>query len=97
MLLTFRPTKLQTSPVYEHLKDYCVFEEGWEIGRIYELRPPTPPDAAWFWSITVSSPGRVKTDDRAPTFEDAKSAFRTAYEQWRAWNAEHRAAGSQSP
>jgi hypothetical protein len=85
MPLTFRAIKLQTSPVYEHLKDYCVFEEGWEIGRIYELWPPTPPDAAWVWSFYLLGPDRrqVKTN-RAATFEDAKSAFRTAYEQWRA-------------
>jgi hypothetical protein len=87
MPLTLRSTKLETSPVYARLKDYTVFEGGTEIGRIFERRPPAPPDALWVWSIFgVGRPGwgRVKTDGRTATFEDAKSAFRTAYEQWRA-------------
>jgi hypothetical protein len=42
MPLTLRPTKLETSPVYAHLKDYTVFEDGTEIGRMYEQRPPAP-------------------------------------------------------
>jgi len=37
-MLTLRPTKLETSPVYAHLKGYCVFEDGVMVGRIYELR-----------------------------------------------------------
>jgi hypothetical protein len=45
MPLTMRPTRLETSPVYAHLKDYTVFEAGTPIGRIYEQRPPAPPDA----------------------------------------------------
>jgi hypothetical protein len=54
-----------------------LFEDGREIGRIYELRQPTPPGAAWFWSITVLGPGRgrVKGDGRAATFEDAEAHF----------------------
>ena|SRR5262245_9918126 len=96
MPLTLRPTRLETSPVYAHLKDYCVFDNGVMVGRMYELRPPTPPGAAWFWAILAHGPGRgrVKTDDRAASFEEAKAAFRTAYEQWRAWDAEHQAAES---
>jgi hypothetical protein len=51
MPLTLRPTRLEISPVYAHLKDYKVFENGEPIGRMYEQRPPAPPDAAWVWSI----------------------------------------------
>jgi len=97
MPLTLRPTKLETSPVYAHLKDYTVFEDGTAVGRMYEQRPPAPPDGLWVWSIFASRPGPrrpVKTDGRAATFEEAKAAFRTAYEQWRAWDAEHQAAES---
>jgi hypothetical protein len=50
-MLRLRPTKLETSPVYAHLKDYTVFENGEPIGRMYEQRPPAPPDAMWIWSI----------------------------------------------
>jgi hypothetical protein len=39
MPLTLRPTKLETSPVYQHLKDYCIFEDGSMVGRIFEQRP----------------------------------------------------------
>ena len=72
-MLTLRPTNLETSPVYAHLKDYTVFEDGVEIGRMYEQRPGAPPDALWLWSITVIVPGprRGKKDGRAANFEDA--------------------------
>jgi hypothetical protein len=35
--LTLRPTDIGTPPAFEHLKDYCVFEDGEPIGRIYEV------------------------------------------------------------
>jgi hypothetical protein len=68
MPLTLRPTKLETSPVYAHLKDYTVFEDGTEIGRMYEQRPPAPPGAAWLWkhhrdcppAAAVIVPGRAR-------------------------------------
>jgi hypothetical protein len=84
--LTLRRTRLETSPVYAHLKDYCVFEDGNMVGRIYELRPPTPPGAAWFWSILVHGPGRrrVETDNRAATFEEAKAEFAASWEAFKA-------------
>jgi hypothetical protein len=76
-MLTLRPTKLESPPVYAHLKDYTVFEDGKEIGRIYELRPPTQPTVAWSWSITTLGPGRghVKTDDRAATLGGGQGAI----------------------
>jgi hypothetical protein len=58
MPLTIRPTNLQTSPVYQHLKDYTVFDDGTEIGRIYEQRSGAPAYALWIWSITALGPGR---------------------------------------
>jgi hypothetical protein len=81
-MLTLRPTRLEPPPVYAHLKDYTVFGDGIEIGRIYELRPPTP----WSWSITVLGPGRgrVKTNDRASTFEAAKAQFAASWEAFKA-------------
>ena len=76
-MLTLRPTRLEKSPVYAHLKDYTVVEDGIAIGRIYEQRPGAPPDALWEWSITVIVPGprRGNKDGRAVSFEDAKAQF----------------------
>jgi hypothetical protein len=86
-MLTLRPTRLDTSPVYAHLKDYTVFEDGTPIGRIYEQRPPAPPDARWLWSVFHSVPGRrrpLKMDGRAASFEDAKAQFAAAWEAFKA-------------
>jgi hypothetical protein len=33
-MLTLRPTRLERSPVYAHLKDYTVYEDGVAIGRM---------------------------------------------------------------
>jgi len=86
MPFTLRPTRLETSPVYAHLKDYTAFEDGVEIVRMYEQRPGAPPDALWLWSITVIAPGprRGKKDGRAVNFEDAKQQFAAS---WRAFKA----------
>ena len=56
------------------------------VGRMYELRPPTPPGAAWFWTILARGPGRgrVKADDRAVNFEEAKAAFAANWEAFKA-------------
>jgi hypothetical protein len=86
MTLTLRPTRLETSPVYAHLKDYTVFENSEPIGRMYEQRPGAPPDALWNWSITAIATWRPrgKKDGRAASFEDAKGQFAAA---WEAFNA----------
>jgi hypothetical protein len=39
-MLTLRPTRLESPPVYAHLKNYTVFEDGEPTGRMYEQRPP---------------------------------------------------------
>ena len=78
MPLTLRPTGLQCPPDFQHLKDYSVYEDGTEIGRMYEAHAPARPDLAWLWSITVLGPARnrgMKTDGRAATFEEAKAQF----------------------
>ena len=30
--LTLRPTGIGTPPAFQHLKDYCIFEDGEKIG-----------------------------------------------------------------
>ena len=77
--LTFRPTDLQ------HLKDYCVFEDGEQIGRIYEVHAPAHPEFSWYWSITavIPNPTGTRTSGHAATFEEAKAQFQDAW--WKAW------------
>ena len=53
MPLTLRPTGLRQSAAFAHLADYSVYDDGREIGRIYEVHAPTRPEAAWTWSIIV--------------------------------------------
>jgi hypothetical protein len=53
MPLTLRPTRLYRPAVYAHLKDWEVWEDGKEIGRIMEGREgATKSEQAWFWAIT---------------------------------------------
>jgi hypothetical protein len=52
MPLTLRSTKL-APPVYEHIGDYEVLDDGQPIARIYEIHAPLRPDELWSWSIMV--------------------------------------------
>jgi hypothetical protein len=85
-MLTLRPTRLETSPVYAHLADYEVMEDGHSIGRIMEQREPKP-GAVWSWSLTIGDSGMagIKTSGRGDSLEEVKAAFRTALEAYRAW------------
>jgi hypothetical protein len=47
MALTLRPTGL-ASPAFAHLADWCVYDDGESIGRIYERHAPFRPELAWF-------------------------------------------------
>jgi hypothetical protein len=85
MALTLRPTDLEKSPVYQHLKDYCVYDDGKEIGRIYEQRAPSRPELAWYWSITVMGAHRYgNANGHGPTLEDAKAQFLATWAPFRA-------------
>jgi predicted RNase H-like HicB family nuclease len=41
----------------------------------------------WFWSLygVVGRPPNVHTNDHAPTLEEAKAQFESAWKQWLAW------------
>ena len=85
MPLTLRPTAIGTPPAFQHLKDYCVFEDGEKIGHIYEVHAARSPEQAWPWSITalIPNPTGDPTNGHAATFEDAKAQFQ---EHWfRVW------------
>jgi hypothetical protein len=89
MTLALRRTGL-APPIYEHLGDYEVREDGETVGRIYEVRAPIRPELSWFWSITVIGAYRagVATDGRTATFEQAKAQFKTSWLAWKAWRAD---------
>jgi hypothetical protein len=90
MPLTLRPTGLRQSAAFAHLADYSVYDDGREIGRIYEVHAPTRPEAAWTWSIIVmgKARGHVMTDGNAPTFDEVKRQFAECWERFKAWSAQ---------
>jgi hypothetical protein len=83
--LTLRPTGLRNSAAFAHPADWSVIEDGEEIGCIYQVRAPSRPEQAWFWSITALTPNSlaVPTSGHAATFEDAKAQFQEHW--WKAW------------
>jgi hypothetical protein len=87
MPLTLRPTRLDSPPVYAHFEDYEVFEDGRPIGRIMELRDPTPQGDAWQWSLTIIDSGMagIKTSGGGDSLEEVKAAFQAALEAYKAW------------
>jgi hypothetical protein len=87
MPLTMRPTGL-ASPVYEHLQDWTVLNDGQAVGRIYEDgSASTPPEMRWFWSVTVyvNPKAGIVTSGKALTLAVAKAQFEAAWRQWLAW------------
>jgi hypothetical protein len=48
--------------------DWSIYEDGVEIGRLYEDRQASRPENRWFWSIRVMGPARfrVRTDNGPP-------------------------------
>ena len=46
-------------PVYAHLRDYDVLEDGESIGRVREERDTPKPGREWFWSLTIAEAHRA--------------------------------------
>jgi hypothetical protein len=86
MTLTLRPTGLSGNP---DANDWSIYEDGTQIGRLYEDRQTSRPENRWFWSITVMGPARfrVRTDSRAATLDQAKADFQAAWVAFKAANA----------
>lgn len=89
MVLSLRRTRLETPPVFAHLQDWQVVEDGKPTGRIYEQHAPASQDQAWFWAIAVPLDMRSKvvTSGRAPTLDQAKREFFDNWSAWKAWLA----------
>jgi hypothetical protein len=71
-------------------RDYSVFDDGVEIGRVY--RNSTSRRALpWFWSIIALGPARahVETDGRAATLEQAKTQFRENWDAFKDYDQKH--------
>jgi hypothetical protein len=59
-----RPTWL-ASPVYEHLQDWTVLNDG-QVARIYEDgSASTPPEMRRSWSVTVYVNPKARASSRA--------------------------------
>jgi len=62
--------------------DYCVYDNGLRVGRIL-LYSSTPQGAQWAWHINVEEPIPGWCKGRAATLDEAKSAFRAAWQQFK--------------
>jgi hypothetical protein len=76
MFLTLRPLTIGP-PVYAHLADYEVMEDGRSIGSIKQEREEEPrnPERAWSWSLTIVGArlAGIKTSGYGPSLEDVKA------------------------
>ena len=84
-MLTLRPFNIGP-PVYAHLLDYDVMEDGQTIGRIMEERE-SKPGRAWSWFLQIAGAHRagVLTWGYGASLEDAKAAFRASLDGYKAW------------
>ena len=85
MPLTMRPTALE-SPVDKDRQDFTVYCGRWAMGRIYQ-ESGGPDSLGWFWTLygVVGGPQGFRDDGRAPTLEEAKAQFESAWQQWLTW------------
>jgi len=68
--LTLRPTTIGTPPAFQRLKDYCVFEDGEKIGRIYEVHAAARNTAEW-WAAEWGFVFIVPVETNGACHEDA--------------------------
>jgi hypothetical protein len=84
-MLALRPTW----PEETGRNDWCVYDDGQLVGRIYENTASPAPECRWFWALngTAGQAHRagVRTSGLDATLEDAKAAWRKGYDKWLAW------------
>jgi hypothetical protein len=75
-----------TSPVDKDRQDFTIYSGEWAMGRIYEQRG-SPESMRWFWSLygVFGKPADMRTDGHAPTLDETKAQFETAWHRWLAW------------
>jgi hypothetical protein len=79
--LTLKRAKLSRPSGQWQDEDYDVLTDGKVVGRIYEDDPLALPDIRWFWSIMIVPATPGVTNGTAATREEAKAAFRAAWER----------------
>jgi hypothetical protein len=86
MPLTLRPTGLSGNP---DRNDWSIYEDGEQIGQLYENLQATRPENRWYWCIQVMGPARfrVRTESRAAPLEQANADFQAAWAAFKAANA----------
>lgn len=69
--------------------DYRITVDGLAAGRIM-LRPAAFGVAHWFWTITgpLMVQAQLPSSGEAETIEEARVAFRSAFDRWLAWALE---------
>jgi hypothetical protein len=60
--------------------DFCVYDGGLVVGRIL-LHRSTPQGPQWAWHVNLAVPIPTGCNGRASTLEEAKAAFRGAWER----------------
>ena len=76
MTLTLRPTGL-ASPAFQDRQDWTVFEDGKEVGRIYEDGlASVPTELRWLVvTVYVRPDSGIVTSGKVPTIDDARLNF----------------------
>jgi hypothetical protein len=75
--LTLRPTWPEHCATGRPVDDFSVRHAGRPVGRIYQT---CGPQTHWFWGLHGLEPGTPR--GQAPSLEEAKFAFKTAYAEW---------------
>jgi hypothetical protein len=79
MKLMLRPTVLTG----EKLKDdYCVFYEGWSVGRIMLASERSWQGVVWAWHVNPPLPIPSWGNGTADSLDAAKAEFRSAWERF---------------
>ena len=70
----------------QRLEDFAIYSGEWAVGRIYDQRGGLD-HMRWFWSLygMIGQPVDMRTDGYAPTLDEAKAQFETAWHRWLAW------------
>jgi hypothetical protein len=83
-MLTLRQSNIGP-PVYAHLLDYDVTEDGQTIGRIMEERAQAGPRVVLVLADHRGPPGRRQDVGLRCQLEETKAAFRASLHSYRAW------------